>query len=101
MAKKSIIARELKRQKLVSRHKQKREYLSNRRSDISLTYEEREEAQILLQKMPRDSARTRLCNRCVLTGRPRGVFKRFNLSRTQLREHAMLGNIPGLRKASW
>ena len=101
MAKKSIIARDLKRQKIVSANKEKRDYLSNRRSDINLTYEERQEAQLLLQKMSRDSSSVRLRNRCALTGRPRGVFQRFNLSRTQIREQAMLGNIPGLKKASW
>jgi small subunit ribosomal protein S14 len=101
MARKSVIARELKRQKIVFANKEKREYLSSRRSDVNLTYEERQEAQLLLQKMSRDSSASRLRNRCVLTGRPRGVFKRFNLSRTQLREQAMLGNVPGLKKASW
>lgn len=101
MARKSVIARELKRQKTVFANKEKRESLSSRRSDVNLTHEERHKAQLLLQKMPRDSSTSRLRNRCVLTGRPRGVFKRFNLSRTQIREQAMLGNVPGLKKASW
>jgi small subunit ribosomal protein S14 len=101
MARKSVIARELKRQKIVFANQEKRAYLSSRRSDVNLTHEERQEAQLLLQKMSRDSSASRLRNRCVLTGRPRGVFKRFNLSRTQIREQAMLGNVPGLKKASW
>ena len=101
MARKSVIARELKRQKIVFANKEKREYLSSRRSDVNLTHAERQEAQLLLQKMSRDSSASRLRNRCLLTGRPRGVFKRFNLSRTQLREQAMVGNVPGLKKASW
>jgi small subunit ribosomal protein S14 len=101
MARKSVIARELKRQKIVFANKEKRAYLSSRRSDVNLTNEERQEAQLSLQKMSRNSSASRLRNRCVLTGRPRGVFKRFNLSRTQIREQAMLGNVPGLKKASW
>jgi small subunit ribosomal protein S14 len=101
MARTSNIVREHKREKIVAIYKTRRDQLRQKRSDINLSVEERWEAQVALQKLPRNSSPSRLRNRCALTGRPRGVFKRFHLSRTQIREQAMCGNLPGLKKASW
>ena len=70
-------------------------------SDINLTEDERAIARIKLQKLPRDSSSVRLRNRCLLTGRPRGVFSKFGLGRIKLRDIAMSGKIPGIIKASW
>ena len=74
-----------------------REIISSPKS----TDDEREDAQRKLQSMPRDSAASRMRNRCAITGRPRGVYRKFGLGRTKLRESTMRGDIPGLRKASW
>jgi small subunit ribosomal protein S14 len=101
MARTSNIVREHKREKIVAVYKDRRDDLRQKRSDINLSADERWQAQVALQQLPRDSSPFRLRNRCALTGRPRGVFKRFKLSRTQVREQAMLGNLPGLKKASW
>ena len=101
MARSSIVAREYKREAVVKRYAQRRSILAKKRSDLSLSEQERWEAQIALQKLPRNSSSCRLRNRCAITGRPRGVFRRFNLSRTQIREQAMEGNLPGVKKASW
>lgn len=101
MAKKSVIARQHKREKLVSLYAKKREVLKKKRSNISLSEQERWEAQIKLQSLPRDSSKVRLRSRCQLTGRPRGVYKKFALGRNKLRELAMNGEIPGITKASW
>ena len=101
MAKKSMIAREVKRRKLNEQHQAARESLRRRVVDESLSYDERWQAMLDLQKLPRDSARTRQRNRCALTGRPRGYFRRFGLARNALREVVMRGEAPGVVKASW
>tara|TARA_R110002073_G_scaffold336542_1_gene534966 strand:- start:73002 stop:73286 length:285 start_codon:yes stop_codon:yes gene_type:complete len=93
--------REKKRAKLVSRHSAKRDALRAVMKDPNADAETKWDAQIQLQKMPRDSARTRQRNRCRLTGRPHGVYRKFGLGRNKLREAAMRGDVPGLVKASW
>lgn len=101
MAKISMIMREKKRAMLVSRHAVKRDALRAVMKDPNADAETKWDAQIQLQKMPRDSARTRQRNRCRLTGRPHGVYRKFGLGRNKLREAAMRGDVPGLVKASW
>ena len=101
MAKKSMIAREAKRSKLVARYAEKRAALKEVISSVNASDDEKWEAQKTLQKMPRDASSSRQRNRCQLTGRPHGVYRKFGLSRIKLREHAMKGDIPGLTKASW
>ncbi len=101
MAKRSMINRELKRAKLVKRHAARRAELKTIVSNPATGYEERMEAMVKLQKLPRDSSASRQRNRCVLTGRPRGVYAKFGLGRNKLREATMRGDVPGLRKASW
>jgi small subunit ribosomal protein S14 len=96
MAKKSMIARELKRTKLVAKQAEKRKALKINSSD-----EERAVAQAKLNKLPRDGSPTRQRARCSITGRPHGVYRKFGLGRNKLREAAMNGEIPGLTKASW
>ena len=98
MAKKSMIAREVKRRKLNEQHHAVRESLRQRVVDESLSYDERWQAMLDLQKLPRDSARTRQRNRCALTGRPRGYFRRFGLARNALREVVMRRGSPGRRQ---
>ena len=101
MAKLSMINRERKRAKMVTRYAKKRSDLRRRSVDMSLSDEERQEARLKLNKMPRDSSPSRRRNRCALTGRPHGYYRKFGLSRNKLREAAMRGDIPGLVKASW
>ncbi len=101
MAKLSIINREQKRRDTVKKFAAKRKALVVASSNFSLTEEERFVARQKLQGMPRNSSPVRLRNRCALTGRPRGVFSKFGLGRTKLREFAMRGEIPGVVKASW
>jgi small subunit ribosomal protein S14 len=101
MAKKSMIARDVKRQKMVQRFAVKRAALKVTIRSASSTDEERREAMDKLKKLPRDSSPTRMQNRCSITGRPKGVYRKFGLGRNKLRELTMDGNIPGLRKASW
>jgi small subunit ribosomal protein S14 len=101
MAKKSIINRQLKRQKIVARYKNRREKLLDIAGDLKLSDDERFEARQTLQKLPRDAAPTRLRNRCQITGRPRGVYRKFGIARTKIRELAMAGLIPGVVKSSW
>lgn len=101
MAKISMIMREKKRATLVSRYGAKRDALRAVMKDPNADAETKWDAQIQLQKMPRDSARTRQRNRCRLTGRPHGVYRKFGLGRNKLREAAMRGDVPGLVKASW
>ena len=101
MAKTSMIMRERKREKLVKQHAVKRAKLREIISSPKATDDEREDAQRKLQSLPRDSAASRMRNRCAITGRPRGVYRKFGLGRTKLRESTMRGDIPGLRKASW
>jgi small subunit ribosomal protein S14 len=101
MAKASMIEREKKRAALVKKYAAKRAALQAIIDDQSRSDEERYEARLALQKLPRASSPTRGRNRCALTGRPRGVFSKFGLARNKLREFAMRGEIPGVTKASW
>ncbi len=101
MAKKSMIARENKRAKIVSKYAEKRQALKAKVCDLSLSDEERWDAQAALQKLPRNASPVRQQRRCQITGRPHGVYRKFGLSRNKLREAAMRGDIPGLVKASW
>lgn len=101
MAKQSMIQRELKREKLIQQFRKKRKKLKSIISDFNVTDEIRWHAQINLQKLPVNSSPVRLTRRCQVTGRPHGVYRKFGLSRNILRQEAMNGNIPGLRKASW
>ncbi|MCD2450085.1 30S ribosomal protein S14 [Methylicorpusculum oleiharenae] len=101
MAKKSMIAREDKRTKLVKKYSQKRELLREIIRDPKTTDEQKELAHIQLQKLPRDSSASRQRNRCNITGRPHGFYRKFGLSRNKLREATMRGDVPGLSKASW
>lgn len=101
MAKKSMIARENKRNKLVQKYAAKRAALKEIIRDPNASYEDKEAALLQLQKLPRDSSAARLRNRCNLTGRPHGYYRKFGLSRNKLREATMRGDVPGLGKASW
>lgn len=101
MSKKSMIQRELKRKKTVSRLSTKRTELKTIISDLTAEDEVRWDASMKLQKLPRDSSPVRLRNRCALTGRPRANLRKFGMSRNMLRIHAMFGQVPGLRKSSW
>lgn len=101
MAKKALINREEKRRALVAKFAAVRSALNAKIADSNLSDEERFAARLKLQQLPRDASPVRLRNRCVLTGRPRGVFRKFGLGRSKLREVAMRGEIPGLVKASW
>ena len=101
MAKVSMIQRDRKRQRLVNRYAKRRAAARATIKDPSSTLEQRMAAQETLQKMPRDASPMRLRNRCSITGRPRGYYRRFGLGRNKLREAAMRGDIPGLTKSSW
>ena len=101
MAKTSMIAREKKRAKIVAKYATKRAALKAIISSASSSDEERWQAQMKIQKLPRDSSPCRQRNRCQITGRPRGVYRKFGLCRNKLREAAMRGDVPGLTKASW
>ena len=101
MAKLSMIAREKKRERLVKKYAVKRAALKAVISNLESTFEEREQAVIALQKQPRDASRSRQRNRCQITGRPHGYYRKFGLGRNKLRESAMRGEVPGLVKASW
>jgi small subunit ribosomal protein S14 len=101
MAKKSMIQREIKRAKLVAKYAEKRAKLKAIIRNVNSTDEERRVAQAKLNAIPRDASPTRQRNRCSITGRPHGVYRKFGLGRNKLREGAMKGEIPGLTKASW
>lgn len=101
MAKKSVVNRQEKREILVKRNWEKRQALKTRASDMSLSEEERHDARTSLNKMKRDTSVVRLRSRCKLTGRPRGVYRKFQVSRLCFREFALMGMIPGVTKASW
>lgn len=101
MAKKSMIARENKRTKLVKKYSAKRTELKALIADPETDFDQKMEAVTALQNLPRDSAPVRQRNRCRVTGRPHGVYRKFGLSRIKLREAAMRGDVPGLSKASW
>ncbi|SDK36082.1 MULTISPECIES: 30S ribosomal protein S14 [Ferrimonas] len=101
MAKVSMKQREIKRAKLVAKYAEKRAALKATINDVNSTDEARWEAVLKLQQLPRDSSASRQRNRCNITGRPHGVLRKFGLSRIKLREAAMRGEVPGLKKASW
>lgn len=101
MAKKSMIERELRRARTVQKYAGKRAELKAKVLDQTLSFDERMQAQEALQKLPRDASPVRQRSRCELTGRSRGYYRKFGLSRNKLREYAMKGDIPGLVKASW
>ncbi len=101
MAKTSMIVREHKRTKMVAKFAEKRAALKAVLKSQTASDEEKWEAQVKLQKLPRDASPTRQRNRCQVTGRPHGVYRKFGLCRNKLREHAMNGDVPGLTKASW
>jgi small subunit ribosomal protein S14 len=101
MAKLALINREDKRRALVAKYAKKREALLAIIDDASLSDAERYEARLKLQKFPRNASPSRLRNRCQITGRPRGVFRKFGLCRNKIRELAFDGQIPGVVKASW
>jgi len=101
MAKVSIINRENKRERTVKKYAAKRAELKRILKDSSLSDEEHEQAQKKFQSLPRNASPCRLRNRCRITGRPHGYYRKFGLARNKLREAAMRGDIPGLVKASW
>jgi len=101
MAKESMIQRDLKRTKIVDKYAKKRAEIKAIIADPKATYEEMMDAQVRLQKLPRNASPSRQRNRCQISGRPRGFYRKFGLSKTQFREAAMRGDIPGLKKASW
>lgn len=96
-----MIEREKKRAKLVARYAAKRQKLREIIANPSADYDDKQKAVIELQKHPRDASYTRQVRRCKLTGRTRGVYRKFGLGRHKLREAAMRGEVPGLKKASW
>lgn len=99
MAKISMKQREAKREQLVAKYAEKRAALKAIILNVDSSDEDRWSAQIQLQKLPRDSSKSRLRNRCQITGRPHGVYRKFKLSRIKLREEGMKGNVPGLKKS--
>jgi len=101
MAKVSMINREKQRTKLVNKYVKKRAELKAIIADPEVGFDEKQQAMFALQKLPRDSSPVRQRNRCEITGRPRGFYRKFGLSRNKLREATMRGDVPGLRKASW
>ena len=101
MAKTSMVNREVKRKKLAKRYGAKRVELKAVICSLTAGYDEKMAAQAKLQKLPRDSSPSRQRNRCALSGRPRGFYRKFGLSRNKLREATMRGDVPGLRKARW
>ncbi|HEV2623479.1 MAG TPA: 30S ribosomal protein S14 [Frateuria sp.] len=101
MAKTSMVNRDIKRTKLVKKFAAKRAELKAIVLNPNASYDEKMDAQSKLQKLPRDASPVRQRNRCELSGRPRGVYRKFGLGRNKLREATMRGDVPGLRKASW
>ena len=101
MAKVSMINREKRRAKLVAKYAKKRAALKAIISNPDVSFEQQQVAIFQLQKLPRDSSPVRQRNRCAISGRPRGFYRKFGLGRNKLREAAMRGDVPGLRKASW
>jgi small subunit ribosomal protein S14 len=101
MAKTSMIQRDLKRSQLVKKYAVKRAELKKVIGNPHFSQEQQDEAVVNLQKLPRDASPCRIRNRCRVTGRPHGYYRKFGLGRNKLREYAMSGLIPGLVKASW
>jgi small subunit ribosomal protein S14 len=101
MAKTSMVNRDIKRAKLAKKYATKRNALKKLISSVTASYDEKMDAVVKLQKLPRDSSPSRERNRCALSGRSRGTYAKFGLGRNKLREATMRGDEPGLRKASW
>ncbi|TFH70340.1 30S ribosomal protein S14 [Gammaproteobacteria bacterium LSUCC0112] len=101
MAKTSMIARELKRTETVAKFAAKRAALKAILADVNASDDDKWQAQIAFQKLPRDASPVRQQKRCRITGRPHGVYRKFGMCRHKLREAAMRGDVPGLTKASW
>jgi len=101
MAKTSMVNREVRRAKVVKKYATKRAELKKQLADPNLSYEDKTELRRKFQALPRDASPCRLRNRCKLSGRPHGVYRKFGLGRNKLREAAMRGDVPGLVKASW
>ncbi|MBX2803103.1 MAG: 30S ribosomal protein S14 [Myxococcales bacterium] len=101
MAKKSAINKQKRREKLVRRYAARREILKRKARDMSASAEERQAAREALARLPRNSSPVRLRTRCIVTGRPRAVYRKFMLSRIAFRELALEGKLPGIMKASW
>ena len=101
MAKVSMVQRDVRRAKLSARYAEKRAELKRVISDPEADFEDKQNAMHALNKLPRDSSPVRRRNRCRISGRPRGYYRKFGLARNKLREAAMRGDVPGLRKASW
>jgi small subunit ribosomal protein S14 len=101
MAKKSQVNRDLKRKKLIKKYAAKREELRNKLKDPNVSIEEKLEVQEQFTKLPRNSCPTRLNNRCVVSGRSKAYYRKFGISRIALRELALRGQLPGMRKSSW
>ena len=101
MAKLSLINRQAKREKLVAKYAPKRAALQAVIADSSKSHDEQMAARLALQQLPRNANPTRLRERCALTGRPRGTFRKFGLARNKIRELAFRGEIPGVTKSSW
>ena len=101
MAKKSMIARDVKRKKLNARMHEKRIELKKIVSNEESSFDEKWDAMMALQKLPRDSSKQRQRNRCAMTGRPHGYYRKFGLSRNRLREVILKGHAPGVVKSSW
>ena len=101
MAKLAVINRQAKREATVKKYAEKRKALQSMLRDPKATDEAKDEARSKLQALPRNASPVRLRNRCAMTGRPRGTFRKFGLARNKIREIAMRGEIPGMIKASW
>ena len=101
MAKTSMLEREARRERIVAKYKARRTQLKQTIKNPQTSDEDRVAAMRMLQQLPRNANPCRLRNRCHITGRPRGYYRKFGLARNKLRQHAMEGNIPGLVKASW
>ena len=101
MAKVCMIEREKKRRLTVQKYKTRRDALRQKIKSPHTSAEEKAEAVVAMQKLPRNSSPSRLRNRCRITGRPKGYYRKFGLGRNKLREYAMLGYLPGLMKSSW
>jgi len=101
MAKVSMINREIRRAKLAAKYAKKRAELKAIIVNPDVGFDAQQDAMFRLQKLPRDSSPVRKRNRCAISGRPRGFYRKFGLGRNKLREAAMRGDVPGLRKASW
>jgi small subunit ribosomal protein S14 len=101
MAKTSMVNREIKRRRMVQKYAAKRAALKSKLRDTKLSPEEREVVRRQFHSLPRDASPTRLHNRCRISGRPHGFYRKFGLARNKLREAAMHGDVPGLVKSSW